>query len=79
VNAVNKTYKVTVAGRVDPELAQAVRRLADLGNRSVSREVDAALRRHVMLEQFSSQPVTAGGGSRSHQAAPTGGAGERSP
>jgi hypothetical protein len=58
-DTVKKTPKVIVAGHVDPELARAVRRLADLGNRSVSREVDAALRRHVMLERFSSEPAGA--------------------
>jgi hypothetical protein len=58
-NTTQKPPKVIVAGHVEPELAQAVRRLADLGNRSVSREVDAALRRHVMLEQLSSEPAGA--------------------
>jgi hypothetical protein len=77
VNTVNER-KICLGARVDPELAQQVRRLAAEGNRTVSREVGEAIRRHVLLELHSPQPA-AGGGSRSHQAAPTGGAGERSP
>jgi hypothetical protein len=34
-----KPSKVIVAGHVDPELAQAVRRLANQGNGTVSREI----------------------------------------
>jgi predicted transcriptional regulator len=48
-NTVHKPHKATVAGRVDPELAEAMRRLADAGNRSLSREVGEAIRRHVLL------------------------------
>jgi hypothetical protein len=48
--------KVPVATRLDPEVAQALCRLALEGNRSLSREVGEACRRHVMLELFSSQP-----------------------
>jgi hypothetical protein len=42
--------KIPVATRLDPELAQAVRRLAAEGNRSLSREIAEACRRHVALE-----------------------------
>ena len=48
VNKVKRT--AFLAARVDPELAEAVRRLAHLGNRSTSREVAEAVRRHVILE-----------------------------
>jgi hypothetical protein len=58
VNTVNER-KVCVGARVDPEIRRAVRHLADAGNRSFSREVEAALRRHVLLEQFSSEPAGA--------------------
>jgi hypothetical protein len=75
VDTVNER-KICLGARADPELAQQVRRLAAEGNRTVSREVGEAIRRHVLLE-LHSQPR--GGGSRSHQAAPTGGAGERTP
>jgi predicted transcriptional regulator len=43
---------MTVAGRVEPELADRVRRLADAGNRTVSREVAEAIRRHVLLSEI---------------------------
>jgi hypothetical protein len=39
--------KVTVAARVPPDLADAVRTLADAGDRTVSREVFRAIREHV--------------------------------
>jgi predicted transcriptional regulator len=52
--------KVCVGTRVDPELAQAVRRLADQGNRTVSREVAEAIRRHVMLELHSTRAAVDG-------------------
>jgi hypothetical protein len=47
--------KVNVATRVEPKLAQAVRRLAHEGNRTVSREVAETLRRHVVLERCSTR------------------------
>jgi hypothetical protein len=40
--------KICVGTRVDPELAQAVRRLANQGNRTVSREI-------AVLERFSTR------------------------
>jgi hypothetical protein len=49
-NYTDGVNKVCVGTRVEPELARAVRRLADQGNRTVSREVAEAIRRHVMLE-----------------------------
>jgi predicted transcriptional regulator len=47
VSEVNPERKVTVAARVPPDLAEAVAALADAGNRSISREVSAAIREHV--------------------------------
>jgi hypothetical protein len=44
---VNTERKVTVAARVPPDLADAVRTLADAGDRTVSREVARAIREHV--------------------------------
>jgi hypothetical protein len=38
---------VTIASRVPVELADAIRTLADSGNRSVSREIAHAVQRHV--------------------------------
>lgn len=48
--------KVTVAARVEPELAAAVARLAEAGDRSFSREVRRALREHV--KDFSAAAMT---------------------
>jgi hypothetical protein len=45
--------KVTVAARVEPSLAEAVVALADLGNRSTSREIAAAIAEHVSKESAS--------------------------
>jgi hypothetical protein len=42
--------RVTVSSRVPPDLAREVARLADLGNRTVSREVAQAIREHVAQE-----------------------------
>lgn len=42
---------VTVAAHVSFELAEKIRRLAEVGNRSISREVAAAIREHVEREQ----------------------------
>jgi predicted transcriptional regulator len=42
--------KEAIGGHVDSELAAEIRRLAEEGNRSVSREVAAALRAHVARE-----------------------------
>jgi hypothetical protein len=38
---------VTVAARVPPDLAEAVARLADAGDRSISREIGRAIQEHV--------------------------------
>lgn len=43
----NREQKVTVAARVAPELARAVAELANLGNRTLSREVASAIAEHV--------------------------------
>ena len=56
-NEVNLARKVTVAARVPPELAEAVRTLADAGDRTVSREVFRALREHVDKADSPSVPV----------------------
>jgi hypothetical protein len=45
VNNANKS--ISLGARVEPELAEAVRSLADAGDRSVSREVRRALLEHV--------------------------------
>jgi hypothetical protein len=45
--------KEVIGGHVDAELAAEIRRLAEEGNRSVSREVAAALRAHVARETSS--------------------------
>jgi hypothetical protein len=45
VNGENREYLVHVGAKVEPDLADAVRRLADDGNRSLSREIRAANRR----------------------------------
>jgi hypothetical protein len=47
VNDVNRETKVVVGARVPPDLAAAVVRLADAGNRTLSREVAAAIAEHV--------------------------------
>ena len=39
--------KVQVGARIEPRLAEEVRTLAELGNRSVSREISAAIKEHV--------------------------------
>ena len=41
---------VCIGARVEPELADAVAKLADRGDRSVSRQVRLALREHVAHE-----------------------------
>jgi hypothetical protein len=46
--------KEVIGGHVDAELAGEIRRLAEEGNRSVSREVAAALRAHVARETSAS-------------------------
>jgi hypothetical protein len=56
---VNRERKVTVAARVPPELAEAVRTLADAGDRTVSREVFRAIREHVDKASPPSIPVAA--------------------
>jgi hypothetical protein len=65
---VNPERKVTVAARVPPELAEAVRTLADAGDRTVSREVFRAIREHVdkagppstLAEAPAAPPIVAG-------------------
>jgi predicted transcriptional regulator len=47
VSVANRERKVTVAARVPPELARAVAELANLGNRTLSREVASAIAEHV--------------------------------
>jgi hypothetical protein len=47
VSAVNTERKVTVAARVPPALAQEIARLADAGDRTLSREVARAIQEHV--------------------------------
>jgi predicted transcriptional regulator len=46
-NAANRERRVTIAARVPPALAEAMQRLAESGNRTVSREVFDAIRQHV--------------------------------
>jgi hypothetical protein len=53
---VNPTRRVSVGARVPPDVAQAVRELADAGNRTVSREIARAIEEH--LEAPSPPPVT---------------------
>jgi len=57
VNEANPERKVTVAARVPPDLADAVRSLADAGDRTLSREVCCAIREHVDKAGPSSIPV----------------------
>jgi hypothetical protein len=60
------TRKVTIAGRVEPGVAEAVRALADRGDRTVSREVATAIREHVArAEQV--YPESGGFSSSSHR------------
>jgi hypothetical protein len=47
---------VTVAARVEPELAEAMQDLADAGDRSLSREIRRARRSHVRLTSASEYP-----------------------
>jgi predicted transcriptional regulator len=42
---------VVVSAVVSPDLARQVRALAEAGNRSVSREITAAIREHVEAQQ----------------------------
>ena len=48
---------MTLASRVPPDLADAVRTLADAGDRTVSREVFRAIREHVDKAVPPSLPV----------------------
>jgi hypothetical protein len=43
----NSAHLVSLGARVEPDLAAAVRRLADAGDRSVSREIRRAIVEHV--------------------------------
>jgi hypothetical protein len=47
VHAANQEHLVPISAKVPSELADAVSRLADAGDRSVSREVARAIREHV--------------------------------
>jgi predicted transcriptional regulator len=47
VHAADREHLVPISAKVPSELADAVSRLADAGDRSVSREVYRALRSHV--------------------------------
>jgi hypothetical protein len=47
VSQVNREHLVHVGAKVEPDLADAVRQLADDGNRSLSREIRAAISEHV--------------------------------
>ena len=42
---------VVVSAVVSPDLARQVRLLAERGNRSISREIHAAIKQHVQLQQ----------------------------
>jgi predicted transcriptional regulator len=71
--------KTTLSTYVPADLAQAVARLADEGNRSVSREVAQALREHVAGQGFSagtSSPQTSAGVSSAAASAGVSAAGE---
>jgi hypothetical protein len=63
--------KVAVCARIRAELAEQVRRMAADGNRTVSREVAEAIRRHVMIEQFSSRPPAGAAGVPPPHSGPT--------
>lgn len=58
VSKVNER-KVTVAARVEPSLAEAVAALADVGNRSTSREIRAAIAEHVKESSAAAAPSSA--------------------
>jgi hypothetical protein len=47
VHSDNREHLVHVGAKVQPDLADAVRQLADDGNRSLSREIRAAITEHV--------------------------------
>jgi Ribbon-helix-helix protein, copG family len=47
VNQVNSAHLVHVGAKVEPALAEAVRQLADNGDRSLSREIRRAIAEHV--------------------------------
>jgi hypothetical protein len=47
VDREHRDYLVPISAKVAPELAEAVRDLADAGDRSVSREIARAVREHV--------------------------------
>jgi hypothetical protein len=58
VSKVNPERKVTVAARVAPALADAVRTLADAGDRSTSHEIAAAIAEHISQESASAAATT---------------------
>ena len=47
MNQVNSAHLVHVGAKVEPALAEAVRQLADSGDRSLSREIRRAIAKHV--------------------------------
>ena len=47
VHSRNREHLVHVCAKVEPDLADAVRQLADDGNPSLSREIRAAIAEHV--------------------------------
>jgi hypothetical protein len=49
---------VAISGHVPTELAESIRRLAERGNRSVSRQVTQALREHVAAHSSAGQAST---------------------
>jgi hypothetical protein len=54
-NSVNE-HLVHIGARVEPDLAEAVARLADAGDRSVSREIRRAIREHVAQQVPGTHP-----------------------
>ena len=52
----NNVDTVIVAARVEAELAERVRELADAGDRSLSREIRRALREHVRFTSSNAYP-----------------------
>jgi hypothetical protein len=68
VNSDNREHLVHVGAKVEPNLADAVRQLADDGNRSLSREIRAAIAEHVSKE--SSAPAAASSFSAARSAPP---------
>jgi hypothetical protein len=57
VNDVDTQTKVTVASRIPAELAAEVARMAEHGNRTVSREIWAAVAEHVAAQLPGAPPL----------------------